>query len=145
MSDREVHERCPQRGEDQPRAELRAVGYGTGDETHGETGEHRLEGHEDHGRDTGVRVIHHEPLESKELRDVAQETRGAVRPSKDHRVAEKYPQDAHDKEGAHDHHHHVENGLDSDHAPIKEGQSGDHEQDERGCHEHPGCISCVER
>ena len=104
----EVDKRGPDGGEDKPCIELRAIGDGTRDQAHGETGEHRLEGDEDHRGHARLGIISHQPLEAEVLRDVAKQTSLAIRRPEGHGVPEEHPQDAHDEERSHDHHHHVE-------------------------------------
>ena len=85
---REVDKYRPDTGKNEPGAELGSISDRTGDQTHRDAGKHGLESHETHGRNSRLRIIGHQPLEPRELGDVAKETSVAIRRCKCHRIAD---------------------------------------------------------
>ena len=163
VCDREVDERHPQAREQQPAAELDAVGHRAGDQRDGDDREHQLEGDEhrrgqrEHQRDVdrggrfdtgtrigddfGSRVSADEALEAEELRRVAEQIADVVAESK--RVAVQHPQHRHHTHGADAHHDHVEHALGANHAAVEERQARGHQQHHRGACQHPCCVTGV--
>ena len=84
VRDREVNNRCPDSGKNEPRTELRPIRDRSGDETDGDAGEHRLECNECHCRHPRLRVIDHETLEPDVLRHVSKQPGLAIRVTERH-------------------------------------------------------------
>jgi hypothetical protein len=144
VRDREVHDGDPDAGEDHPRAELRAVGHGAGDEGDGDDGEGRLEADEGH---RGVRadgdlladqllLPGHQAVEAEVLDRVADQPADGV--AEGEGVAVEHPQDADEAECPEAHHHHVEDPAVAVHAAVEHREAWGHQQHQRGAGQDPG-------
>ena len=145
VSDREIDDRHPYRGEDSPCEELHAIGNRARDERHRDDGEHELEHAERKRGDRVVAAIVSElagKLPEPGERETAHEAVPVV--AEGNGVAEGHPEDSHDAERKERHHHHVEHALDAHHSAVEERHSGRHEQHQCRGGQHPGGISRAE-
>ena len=129
--DREVDDGRPERGEDHPRAELRAVGDGAGDERDGDDGERRLEG--DEGERRVRRALGSLEQALQPDRVPVDRPRGdePVSAGERDRVAVDDPQHADESHGAEAEHHHADDALGLDQAAVEEREARRHQKDER--------------
>ncbi|CFR26573.1 Uncharacterised protein [Mycobacterium tuberculosis] len=157
VCDREIDERRPQTGEQQPGAELQPVGHRPGDQRNRDDREHQLECHK-HGRRQGTRQrnIHRgglrarigsnsidadETFETPVLARVAGDVANVI--TERNRVAVKRPEHRHDTHRADAHHDHVQDALGTHHAAVEKCQTRRHQQHERGTHQHPGGVAAI--
>jgi hypothetical protein len=145
VRDGEVDDRRPHAGEDQPGAELGAVGDGAADERHRDDREDGLEADEGHGGQAAGLAGHvlHQALQPEVLEGIAEQA-GADVVAECHRVAVEHPQHADQGQRAEAHHHHVQNALRADHAAVEERETWGHQQHERGAGEDPGGVAGVD-
>jgi hypothetical protein len=118
---REVDERRPQRREDDPRAELHAVGDGAADERHGDHGEHELEAGEREVGQSARDRVGGQVVQAQEPGREAEQP--AVRRAEGDGVAVQDPQDADDAQRAEAHHQHVEHALAARHAAVEQREA----------------------
>ncbi|MEI2643903.1 MAG: hypothetical protein V9G10_16760 [Candidatus Nanopelagicales bacterium] len=143
VRDREVDQRGPDPAEQDPRAELHAVGHRTGDQGDGDRREHRLEGGERHHRVDRCRVVGHHAAQPGKFCEAAEQAVAHVS-AECQRVAVQHPQHADEEQRPHHHHHHVERGLRPRHAAVEECQAGQHEQYKGSAGENPGGVACTQ-
>ena len=141
VRDGDVDEQRPDRHEEHPRRELRAVGDRTADQRCGEDRERQLEGREQHLRNLPVHgrrvdARHAEVFESADDAAVIVAEREAVPDEQPH----------HGDQGDRDetHHDHVEDALGADHAAVEQGQARRHEQHEGGADQQPGGCAGID-
>src|SRR5680860_1264201 len=143
VRDREVDDRRPHDGEDQPGRVLRAVRDRPTDQGHRDDGEHRLESHERHGRD---RPDHRLRAEEVAQAEVLERIPYKPVPGLAERlaVAPENPGDADRRHRPEAHHHHVQDALGPDHAAVEEGYPRRHQQHQCGTDEDPGGVAAVD-
>ncbi len=146
VRNREVDNGDPHRDEDGPGTELGPVRDRSRDERGRDHREHQLERREDEDRDRVLPTVDRDLVEhvaQTDSAEVADEAVG-VFVAERQREAEQHPQRGDDADRQHAHHQHVEHGLGADHAAVEEGKARGHEQHERGAHEDPGGVACVD-
>ncbi len=138
-----VDDEGPEEGEEGVGAEFDAFGEGAGDEGGGDDGEHALEHDEDEFGDAGAVVdeVGGDAGEEEEVRVPADDVSAGL--AEGHGVTNDDPFDADDSECGQGVHHRAKDVFTADHAGVEEGESGDHEHDERGADEHPCGIARV--
>ena len=136
VRDHRVHRNGPQRDEDHPRREPRAVGDGAADECGGDDREGELESGEQefgHRSAYGRRI----DAEHAEVREVSDQPAAGVLGERDG-VAHQQPGHRARRDRDETHHDHVEHAGGADHAAVEDGQPRGHQQDHCGGGEQPG-------
>ena len=141
-----VDEGGPEDDEEDVGAEGEAFGDGAGDEGGCDDGELALEHGEDELGDAlvGEELVEGEALEGDVVPVPADDAPSADGVAEGEGVADQHPVQADDGHGDEGVEHGGEDVFASHHAGVEEGEAGDHEEHERGGHEHPGGAAGVE-
>jgi len=151
-----IDEGGPEKNEDAPCGKLDPLGHRTGDECHGDHGEHALEHGEDifgDGTGLGRHVLEQgidrvailegdEPVEHR-LGKVADQAADRIG-SEGQRVADDGPLDTDDPHGHKGVHEGGEDVLGADHTAVEERQAGQHKEDHGTGDENPGGVARIQ-